>query len=556
MHEPTEPPFFEPPETFNISEYFLGDRLREGRGDRRAIVTADGELTYAEVDELVNRYGNLLLRAGVRPEERVLIALPDGPSFVAALFGALRIGAVGVMLNPHLRPDEIEYFLRYTRAGVLFVSSDRAPFFKEVTDRPASAPDPAAGGEPAKGDLRAWGPGVRAPRETFIVDSPAFAERLEIMPSELAPFPTHRDDAAIWLFSGGTTGKPKAVVQTHASFANTTECYGKRVLGLTETDITLSVPKLFFGYAMGSNLFFPFAVGASITLFPERCTPELLFETIEAFRPTVLINVPTMVNQMLAHPGAASRDLSSVRLSTSAGEALPVELHRRWDEVYGADLLDGLGTAEMWHIFLSNRPGGVHQGTLGEVVPGFVVRVCDDQGNDLPAGEIGWLWVRGDSRAIGYWQQARKTAEAFRGPWYVSGDMVVSDEFGVFTYCGRGDDMLKVKGKWLSPREVENCLLQHADVADAAVVGVESPDGLVEPVAWVIRVEPGLAPASAQLVGETEDPARALQEFVASRLASYKAPAAVHFVGEFPRTHLGKVDRAALRAGMGIGSGD
>ncbi len=546
-HELDEPPVFEPPETFNIAEYFLGDRLREGLGDRRALVTDEGELTYAQLDELVNRYGNLLLRAGVRPEERVLIALPDGPGFVAALFGALRIGAVAVMLNPHLKPDEIDYFFRYTRGAVLFVAPDRAPFFREVTSRSASRSDATEGRE-AGAVEEPWGPGISAPRETFVVGGAAFVERLAVLPGELETFPTHRDDAAIWLFSGGTTGKPKAVVQTHASFANTTECYGKHVLGLTENDVTLSVPKLFFGYATGSNLFFPFAVGATAALFPDRCTADVLFEKIEKFRPTVLVNVPTMINQMLTHPGAATRDLSSLRLTTSAGEALPAELHRRWDEAYGTDLLDGLGTAEMWHIFLSSRPGDVHPGTLGKAVPGFEVRVCDRDGGELADGEIGWLWVRGRSRALGYWQQADKTAEAFRGRWYVSGDMVVRDASGVFTYCGRGDDMLKVKGKWLSPREVENCLLQHPDVVEAAVVGVKNKVGLVEPIAWVIPVEADLESDSAQVVDDREDSAKSLQRFVTTRLASYKAPAAIHLVRELPRTHLGKVDRAALRA--------
>ena len=524
MPDPDPSPTFVPPRRFNIAEYFLGDRVREGRGRRRALLTDEGEFTYAEVDALANRYGNLLLSAGVRPEERVLIALPDGAAFVGVLFGALRIGAVGVMLNPHLRREEIEYFYRYTRGAVLFTNADRASSFRAAE----------GGGDDGAGIPRT--PGIPGPRETFIIDDPAFRERLETRPAALSPFPAHRDDPALWLFSGGTTGRPKGVVQTHASFANTTECYGKRVLGLTEADITLSVPKLFFGYATGSNLFFPFSVGATAALFPERCTPDVLFGKIEKFRPTVLVNVPTMIRNMVAHPDATRRDLSCLRLATSAGEALPPELHRRWRETWGVDLLDGLGTAEMWHIFLSNRPGDVRPGTLGRAVPGFDVQVRDDEGRELPPGEVGWLWVRGGSRALGYWQRARATAEAFRGEWYVSGDMVVRDVDGVFTYCGRGDDMLKVKGKWLSPGEVEDCLQRHPQVAEAAVVGVPNREGLVEPVAWVVPAGPpagGLA---------TE-----LREFVASRLASYKAPAAIHLLDAMPRTHLGKVDRASLR---------
>lgn len=514
---------FEPPERFNIADYFLVDRLTEGRGGRTAVLTPTAEYSYADVDDLANRYGNLLLRAGVRPEERVLIALPDGVEYVAAIFGALKIGAVVVMLNPHIKPDEIEYFYDYTGGSVLLVSTERAPFFRSVSDNMKSA-------------AAETGIVARVPRDIFVVDGEAFRERAEAVSSELGTLQTHPDDPAIWLFSGGTTGHPKAVVQTHTSFANTTECYSREVIGYEETDVTLSVPKLFFGYALGSNLFFPFAAGGAAALFGERCTPDTLLDAIERFRPTILVNVPTMINQLLADGRLAERDLSSLRLATSAGEALPAELHRRWDEAVGVDLLDGLGTAEMWHIFLSNRPGDVHPGTLGKEVPGFEVRVRDDDGVDIPDGQVGWLWVRGNSRALGYWRQARKSAEAFRGEWYVSGDMIERDAEGVFRYCGRGDDMLKVKGKWLSPKEVENCLMTHGSVSEAAVVGEPNADGLVLPVAWVIpagAADPGL--------GEV------LRAHVASQLASYKAPAVVHIVDELPRTHLGKIDRGELR---------
>jgi benzoate-CoA ligase family protein len=513
---------FRPSDPFNIADYFLVDRLTEGRGDRRAIVSPKGELTYAEVDALANRYGNVLLRNGVRPEERVLIALPDGPEFVAALFGTLKIGAVVVMLNPHIKPDEIEYFFRYTRATALFVDTDRAPFFRSVAGRIRGEGGPGADSSV---------PGI------LVVDDEAFVERLAAAPAELETFPSHPDDPAIWLFSGGTTGHPKGVVQTHTSFANTTECYAKEVIGYREDDVTLSVPKLFFGYATGSNLLFPFAAGATAALWGDRCTPASLLDAIERFRPTILVNVPTMINQLLGADDLATRDLGSLRLATSAGEALPAELHRRWNEAVGVDLLDGLGTAEMWHVFLSNRPGDVVAGTLGREVPGFEVRVRDDDGADLPDGEVGWLWVRGNSRALGYWQQAEKTREAFRGEWYVSGDMIVRED-GVFRYCGRGDDMLKVKGKWLSPKEVENCLLEHEAVSEAAVVGAPNAEGLIQAVAWVI-------PGEGVVLEELAD---VLRTHVASRLASYKAPAVVNIVEDLPRTHLGKVDRGELRA--------
>ncbi len=502
---------FQPPEPFNMSDYFLDARVREGNGDRAALLTDEGELSYRDVQSLAGRFGNLLLDAGVQPEQRVIIMLPDGPEYVGAFFGILKIGAVVVMVNPHLGPEEIAYFLEYTRAPLALVHRDVVEPFREAAV------------------------GARYLRRTLVAGTEELTRAVEESPAELQNFPSHPDDVAVWLFSGGTTGRPKAVLQTHRSFANTTECYAKGVIGYRPDDITLSVPKLFFGYATGSNLLFPFSVGAAAALFPERCTADALFDRIERFRPTILVNVPTMINHMLSHPDAARRDLSSLRIVTSAGEALPRELHERWMAAWGAELLDGLGTAEMWHIFLSNRPGDVRPGTLGKVVPGFDVRVRDDEGRDLPDGETGWLWVKGDSRAVGYWQQMEATSRAFRGEWYVSGDMVVRDAEGVFTYCGRGDDMLKVSGKWLSPGEVESCLLQHPRVREVAVVGVVDENGLTKPHAFVVASDP-----DPRLPDE-------LKAFVRERLQPYKYPREVILVDGLPRTHLGKVDRGKLR---------
>jgi benzoate-CoA ligase family protein len=500
------------PERLNIADWLLDARVREGKGERRALLTDQGTLTYREVQALANRFGHLLRSAGVEPEQRVIIALPDGPEFVAALFGTLKVGAVVVMVNPQLAVEAIEYFYTYTRATVALVHRHSAPPFQAAR---------AAAGSQLK--------------QIMVIGEPATSRAIDGAPEELDTFTSHRDDAAIWLFSGGTTGKPKAVVQSHASFANTTVCYGQGVLRLTERDITLAVPKLFFGYATGSNLFFPFSVGATAALFPEKSTAETLFEKIRKFRPTVLINVPTMVNQMVSHPDAGQQDFSSLRIATSAGEALPVELYERWKNTFAVELLDGLGTAEMWHIFISNKPGAVRPGTLGTVVPGFDVKVCDDDGRELPAGEVGMLWVRGDSRAIGYWQQMEKTCAAFRGEWYVSGDLISKDRDGYITYCGRADDLLKVGGKWLAPQEVEGCLLQHPLVKEVAVVGMEDSNGLTKPHAFVVATEqrPGLADE--------------LQAFARERLEPYKAPRSVRFLDVLPRTHLGKVDRAKLR---------
>jgi benzoate-CoA ligase family protein len=507
---------FTPPERFNASEYFLGDRIAEGLEDRRALLTPTGSLTYGEVHALASRFGNALVAAGVRPEERVLIALPDGPAFVAALFGVLRMGAVAVMVNPELGPERLRTLVDYTRARAALVDDACAEDFRQACTGARTAP---------------W---------ILDVGAPAFARELDAASAELDPFPTHRDDPALWLFSGGTTGHPKGVVQPHRSYANTTELYGKGVLGMRPDDVTLSVPKLFFGYATGINLLFPFAVGATAALFPERSTVEALYRRIAEFRPTVLVNVPTMVSHMLADPERAHQDLSCLRLATSAGEALPVELHRRWDDAFGAPLLDGLGTAEMWHIFISNRPDDVRHGTLGRAVPGFEVKACDEAGARVAPGEVGHLWVRGGSRALGYWQHLDLTAEVFRGEWYLSGDMIAVDAEGYVTYRGRADDMLKVSGKWFSPRELEDCLLAHPAVREVAVVGMADEGGLVKPHAFVVA--DGSAPTDRAL-------AEALQGWARERLEPYKYPRRVVLLDDLPRTHLGKVDRGRLARG-------
>ncbi|MEY2983269.1 MAG: hypothetical protein RL562_3496 [Planctomycetota bacterium] len=502
---------FAAPAEFQIAEYFLDARIAEGRGARIALHLEDRTVTYEEVQQEANRFANMLVAAGVQPEQRVILSLRDGLAYVAALFGTLKVGGVVVMLNPELKPDQVEYFLDYTRARAAFVEEGHAAVYRE---------------------------GAATSRfldQVLVVDGPEFQAARDAASTAFENFPTHRDDAAIWLFSGGTTGKPKAVVQTHRSFAYTTECYGKGTLGMTEDDITLSVPKLFFGYATGINLLFPFSVGASTVLFPDRCTEARIFELVARFRPTVLVNVPTMIKKLLDSENVGGQDLSCLRLATSAGEALPPALHERWNATFGVDLLDGLGTAEMWHIFISNLPGDVRIGSIGRVVPGFDVRVCDEDGRDVEDGQTGWLWVRGGARALGYWQQLEKTEWGFRGEWYVSGDLVTRDADGWFTYGGRADDMLKVSGRWLATREVEECLEAHPAVREAAVVGIVDADGLTKPHAFVVPA--GAAP----------DLADTLQAWVKERLEPYKYPRQVVLLEDLPRTHLGKVDRGQLR---------
>jgi benzoate-CoA ligase family protein len=500
------------PTQLNIADFFLDDRVREGRGERTALLTDAGRWSYRQVQALSNRYANVLSSAGVAPEQRVIIALPDGPDYVAALFGILKIGAVVVMVNPELKPDAIGYFFEYSRAVAALVAAERADEFRAAAGRAAHAP------------------------ALLVVGTSEWKSRLETAPDTWRNFPTHRDDPAIWLFSGGTTGRPKAAVQPHRSYMNTAQCYARQVLCYTEEDVTLSVPKLYFGYAMGSNLLFPFAAGATSVLFDDRCTADAIFSRIARYRPTVLIGVPTMINQMVSHPDAGRQDFSSIRVATSAGEGLPEELHARWDQLFGVPLLDGLGTAEMWHIFLSNRLGRIRRGTLGEVVPGFDIKVMDEDGREVPDGTIGHLWVRGGSRALGYWQQLDKSQACFRGEWVVTGDLVRRDADGYYTYGGRADELLKVSGKWLSATEVEGCLLQHPAVSQVAVVGVADANGLVKPRAYVVARD------------RRDGLAEELKAFVCDRLEPYKQPREVIFVDSLPTTHLGKVDRGRLRA--------
>jgi benzoate-CoA ligase family protein len=512
-----EPPF-DVPERFNLADWLLDARVREGRGERVALRLPDRTLTYREVRRLADRFANVLVGLGVRREERVFLALPDGAEYVGALFGALKAGAAVVMVNPELGAPAIAALLDYLAPRLAVIDGALAPLFAAALETAGERCTLLTVGAPAPG-------------------CPSFEELARTAADEFATATTHRDDSAVWLFSGGTTGRPKAVVQSHRSYAYTTVAYGQRVLGLGEDDVTLAVPKLFFGYAMGSNLFFPFSVGASACLFPERATPEAIFAAIARHRPTLLVNVPTVVGRMLEHPGAANHDLSCLRLATSAGEALPEPLYRRWVDTFGVELLDGLGTAEQWHVFLSQRAGEVRPGTLGRVVEGFEVRVRDDAGADLSDGEIGWLWVRGGARAWGYWREMEKTQATFRGEWVVTGDLVSRDAEGYFTYQGRADDVLKVGGKWFSPAEVEACLLGHPAVAECAVVGVADAAGLTKPHAWVI--------AKAPRAGLADE----LRAYVAASLQPYKAPRQVHLVEALPRTHLGKIDRGALRRG-------
>jgi len=357
---------------------------------------------------------------------------------------------------------------------------------------------------------------------------------------KLEPYPTHRDDPAYWLFTSGTTGRPKANVHLHHDFPWNCERYAIATVGYNEKDVTLSVPKLFFGYATGSNLFFPFAVGGTACLFRERATPEEMFKQIEHFRPKLLVSVPTMILQMANHPEARSHDLSCLRAVFSAGEALPAELHRKWKETFGVEVLDGIGSAELFHIYITNRPGDVVPGSLGRLVPGYRAKILGPDGHAVKPGEIGTLLVHGDSAAVGYFQAHDKTKETFQGDWVRSADLFRVDEHGRFWYSGRTDDILKVGGIFVSPIEVEDCLLAHPAVAECAVLGYQE-EGLEKPIALVVP-KGDLQPTAAL--------ARELAQFVKSSIAPYKFPRRVRFVKDLPKNDRGKVERKKLREAL------
>lgn len=506
------------PERFNMAWYFLDRNVEEGRGGKTCLHWRDRSWTYAQVQAESNRFGNALRRLGIDVEDRVLIVLPDRPEFAFAWFGAAKVGAVIAMVNPLLPADDYVHYFEYSRARAAVVDQSTLDRIGPLRDR------------------------FRHLRHLIVVGEQgphlSFADECARSSPVLANADTHRDDPAIWLFTSGSTGKPKAAVHLQQDLPWNTERYAKQVLGIREDDVTLSVPKLFFGYATGTNLLFPFAVGGATALVSERSEPQTLFDAIERYRPTILTSVPTMINAMLNHPGGTGRDLSSLRFVLSAGEALPPELYRRWKDTFGVEILDGIGSAEMFHIYISNAPGDVTLGSLGRLVPGYDARIVDADGRDCPDGEAGTLWVKGESAAVQYFQAHEKSKEVLRGDWVVTGDHMRRDADGRYWYEGRTDDMLKVGGIFVSPFEVENCLLRHPQVAEAAVIGYKDAEGLIKPKAFVVCRDGA---------GAGEPLARELQEFVKKHLAPFKYPRVVEFATALPKNDRGKIERKRLR---------
>ncbi|KYF74502.1 acyl-CoA synthetase [Sorangium cellulosum] len=551
------PPTF--PEDFNLADYYLFDRLREGLGDKVALLFGDQRHTYADVADKVRTLRAHLALEDVAAEQRVLIVLHDSPAFVWAFFAALSHGAVVAMGNPEAPAADLAYLVEYTRAAAV-VTIPRVA--ESITDALAAAdlrtlvlvPE-----VPTGGDLEAElpvPPALDPVRGISLRDALAQG-RVALAPKSAlqGPRPTRRDDVAIWLFTSGSTGRSKAAIHTHRDFAFNTERYAKATVGYRSDDVTVSVPRLFFGYATGTNLMFPFAVGATAGLFVERPTPESLAQYIERYRPTVVTNVPTMMGKLLDHDDAlAARgeprlDLSSVRFHLSAGEALPSALLERFRARFHADVYDGIGSAEMFHIYCTNRPGDVRPGSLGRAVEGYTLKILPSDAAgagapELAPGETGVLWVKGDSVAIGYFQDREKSWSTFHGHWCRTGDLFRMDAEGYLWFSGRADDLLKVGGVWVAPVEVEECLAGHPAVSLAAVIGAEE-EGLVKPKAFVVvrddaRGRIATEEGRAALAGE-------LKAFVKDRLSKHKYPRWVVFLDDVPRNDRGKADRKVLR---------
>lgn len=507
------------PEAFNLAAHFVDRHVAEGRGDRTALIAEDGRCTYAELAARVDRIGNVLRDAGVRREERVLLALCDSVDFVATWYAVQKIGAVTAEVYTFLPAKDYAYYLDYTRAGVVVADATTLERVREAAPSSPWLRRVLVSGVPAAG-LR---------------DGEASLDALAAAaPDALEPARTGRDEIALWKFTTGSTGAPKACVHPAAAPLLSCSAYAEGVLGIGADDVVLAVPKLFFGYARDLVALYPFGAGGAGIVFPQRTTADGIFELIARHRPTILVNVPTMMRAMIEHPDAAAQDLSCLRLCTSAGEALPAELHDRWIDTFGVEVLDGIGSSEAYHIYISNRPGRARPGTVGEVVPGYRARIVDETGAELPDGEPGRLWVEGDTAALMYWNARPKSLETYAGRLVKTGDLFERSADGFFTYRGRADDLLKVGGIWVAPTEVEHCLLDHPEVRECAVVGYRD-DGLEKLRAFVVA-----AP------GATVDGA-ALREHVKGALSPHKAPRDVRFLSELPKTGSGKVDRRALR---------
>ena len=511
------------PPRMNAATYFVDANVEAGRGEKIAICNAgDGSTcTYNFVLEMTNRTGNALKALGVRREERVMLLLLDSPEFVFGFFGAIKIGAVPIPINTVLTAADYEYLLNDSRARVLLVSEPLLAKIEPIRDRLRYMEQIVVVGGTSGADLN-------------------YAELVSASEAELSPEMLSKDDACFWLYSSGTTAFPKGAVHLQHDMIVAADLYARPILDISEDDRTFSVAKLFFAYGLGNGLYFPFRVGATTILNPDKPETVRSYEIIQEHRPTIFFGVPTAYAGMLAVDNPAERfDTGSLRLCVSAGEALPAALFHRWQKLFGVDILDGIGSTEILHIFISNRPGRIKPGSTGEIVPGYEARITDEQGRDVATGEVGDLLIKGDSICTCYWNKHEATKDTMQGQWIRTGDKYKRDDEGYFWYQGRGDDMLKVGGIWVSPVEVESVLAQHPAVLESAVVGVGDGAGLIKPKAFVVlKNSSGV---------NRDELAVELQNFVRANAAVYKYPRWIEFVTELPKTATGKIQRYKLR---------
>ncbi len=511
------------PMIFNVATHFVDRHVREGRGQRIAFECGDERVSYAQLFERVNRAGNALKKLGVRQEERIGLLLLDTPEFAYCFFGGIKIGAVPIPINTLLKPQDYEYILNDSRARVLIVSEQLLPQIQAI----------------ARDKLRYL--------QTIVVfgktdgGTLSLQKLLDESSPELEAEPTSKDDAAFWLYSSGSTGFPKGCVHLHHDMVVCSELYAKNILGITENDRFFSVAKLFFAYGLGNGLYFALSVGATSILWPGSPSPPNIFSVIEKHKPTLFFSVPSNYATLLSYKresGSPDFDLSSVRYGVSAGEALPASIFHRFKERFNVEILDAIGSTEALHMFIANRPGAVRPGSSGQIMPGYEARIVDENGNDVPDGEIGSLLIKGDSVCAAYWNQHEKTKDTIQGHWIRTGDKYYRDPDGYYWYVGRNDDMMKVKGMWVSPIEIESALLEHPMVQEAAAIGCEDGNHLVKAAAYIV-LKNGIS-SSPQLIAE-------IKEHLQARLAPHKCPQTFAIVNDLPKTATGKIQRYKLR---------